>query len=82
MLLYGKPVVDKIMDEQKKKVLEYFPNWDKYLAILFFWNNPSSGVYVKRKQKYWENIWFATKIFWQDNWQIWEKNEIIKLIRV
>ena len=80
MLLYWKPVADKIMDEQKKMVLEFFPNWDKFLAILFFWENSSSKVYVKHKQKYWENIWMDTRVFWQDDWKIRDKNEVIKLI--
>ena len=80
MLLYWKPVADKIMEEQKKEVLKFFPNWDKFLAILFFWENSSSKIYVKHKQKYWENIWMDTRVFWQDDWKIRDKNEVIKLI--
>lgn len=36
MLLYWKPVAEKMIEEQKKKVIKYFPNKDKFLAILFF----------------------------------------------
>ncbi|MBR6906950.1 hypothetical protein IKN40_00100 [bacterium] len=36
MLLYGKPVADKMMEEQKNKVQKYFPMKNKFLAILFF----------------------------------------------
>ena len=80
MLLYGRPVADKMMEEQKRKVLEYFPIKNKFLAILFFWNNSSSKVYVRRKQQYWENIWLETKIFWQDDWIVRNKENVVWLI--
>jgi len=67
MLLYWKPVAEKLIEEQKRKVRDYFPNNDKFLAILFFWDNSSSKVYVRRKKEYWENIGLETKVFWQDN---------------
>ena len=81
MLLYGKPVADKMMEEQKNKVQKYFPMKNKFLAILFFWENSSSRVYVKRKQQYWENIWLETKIFWQDEWIVWNRENVIWLIK-
>ena len=81
MLLYGKPVADKMMEEQKNKVQKYFPMKNKFLAILFFWENSSSRVYVKRKQQYWENIWLETKIFWQDEWSVWNRENVIWLIK-
>lgn len=80
MLLYWKPVAEKMIEEQKKKVIKYFPNKDKFLAILFFWDNSSSKVYVRRKKEYWENIWLETRIFWQDDGKSRNKDDILKLI--
>lgn len=80
MLLHGRVIADKIKEDLKKKVIKYFPNNDKYLAILFFWDNTSSKIYVKHKQKYWSDIWLKTIIYWQDDWKKWNKEEIIGLI--
>ena len=80
MLLYWKPVAEKMIEEQKKKVIKYFPNKDKFLAILFFWDNSSSKIYVRRKKEYWENIWLETRIFWQDDGKSRNKDDILKLI--
>ena len=80
MLLYWKPVANQIKDQQKKLVSEYFPDTDKYMAILFFWDNISSKVYVSHKQKYWEEIGLLTKVFWQKEWEQWNKNNIFELI--
>jgi methylenetetrahydrofolate dehydrogenase (NADP+)/methenyltetrahydrofolate cyclohydrolase len=80
MLLYGKPVADKIKQELKLKVSKYFPNKDMYLAILFFWDNSSSKIYVKHKQKYWNDIWLTTNVFWQDSEKKREKEDVINLI--
>ena len=80
MLLYWKPVAEKIKEELKSKSQKYFPNADYYMAILFFWDNSSSKVYVKHKQKYWEEMWIPTKIFWQDSSTERTKEKIIELI--
>lgn len=80
MLLYWKPVADKMMDYQKRKVSEYFPMKNKFLAILFFWDNGSSKVYVRKKQQYGTDIWLETRIFWQDEWVVWNRENVIELI--
>ena len=50
MLLYGKPVTEKLYTELK----EYFstPDFsDSYVVNIFIGDNPSSDVYVRMKQK-------------------------------
>lgn len=79
MFLYWKPVAEEIKLKLKEKVKKYFPEWDKFLAILFFWENYSSKVYVNSKQKYWESIGLRTELYWQDWQQRW-RQEILELI--
>ena len=65
MLLYGKPIAEKIKDELKIQVSTFFGENQKYVAILFFGDNKSSATYVHHKQKYAKEIWISTFIFWQ-----------------
>ena len=64
MLLYGKPIAEKIKDELKIQVSTFFGEKKKYVAILFFGDNKSSATYVHHKQKYAKEIWISTFIFW------------------
>lgn len=51
MLLYGKPVVKKLLDETKQRVEK---NWkkDSYVAFLLLSDDYPSRVYVRKKQRY------------------------------
>ena len=69
MLLYGKPIAEKIKDKLKAQIPLLFGKREKYVAILFFWENSSSSTYVHYKQKYAEEIWIQTFIFWQEKEQ-------------
>ena len=63
MLLLWTPLAQKI---KKKLILqkpEVFPNPNAYLAILLFWNNSASEVYVRLKQKYANDLGIESKIF-------------------
>ncbi len=65
MLLEWKKVSQKIQQELIEKTKKLFPNKDKYVGIVYLWNDQSSKVYVGLKQKYWEKIWIPVHIFWQ-----------------
>lgn len=65
MLLYGKPLAEKIEAELKEKVQSAFWKSKKFVAILFFWDNRSSAVYVKHKQNFGTRIGLSTLIFGQ-----------------
>lgn len=95
MLLYGKPLEEKIEAELKEKVQSTFWKSKKFVAILFFWDNRSSAVYVKHKQNFGTRIGLSTLVFGQGQeeesidfphltpflQQIkWEKNQILSLI--
>lgn len=73
MLLYGKDAALLLQTTAQSKVKKYFWQGKKYVAILFFWENSSSKTYVKHKQKYGQDIWLATFVFWQGQLQnFWE----------
>lgn len=65
MLLYGKPIAEKIEAELKAKVQSTFWNTKKFVAILFFWDNHSSAVYVRHKQNFGSRIGLSTLVFGQ-----------------
>jgi len=65
MLLYGKPIAEKIEAELKAKVQSTFWDTKKFVAILFFWDNRSSAVYVRNKQNFGSRIGLSTLIFGQ-----------------
>ena len=69
MLLYGKPIAEKIKDKLKSQIPLLFGKMEKYVAILFFWENSSSSTYIHYKQKYAEEIWIQTFVFWQEKEQ-------------
>ena len=69
MLLYGKLIAEKIKDKLKSQIPLLFGKMEKYVAILFFWENSSSSTYVHYKQKYAEEIWIQTFVFWQEKEQ-------------
>ncbi len=66
MLLYGKPLAEKIEAELKEKVRSTFWKSKKFVAILFFWDNSSSAVYVKHKQNFGARIGLLTLVFGQE----------------
>jgi len=65
MLLYGKPIAEKIEAELKAKVQSTFWNTKKFGALLFFWDNHSSAVYVRHKQNFGSRIGLSTLVFGQ-----------------
>jgi len=65
MLLEWTKLSQKIQKELAEKTKKLFPNKDKYVGIVYLWNDQSSKVYVGLKQKYWEKIWINVHIFWQ-----------------
>ncbi len=66
MLLYGKPLAEKMEADLKVKVQSTFWDQKKYVAILFFWDNSSSAVYVKHKQNFGARIGLLTLVFGQE----------------
>lgn len=64
-LLKWKELSQKIQTELTQKAKTLFPNWDKYVGIVYLWENKSSKVYVGLKQKYGEKIWIPVHIFGQ-----------------
>lgn len=66
MILYGKPIAEKIKEELKHEVSLLLKEQKKYVAILFFGENSSSSTYVHHKQKYAKEIWIPTFVFWQN----------------
>lgn len=64
-LLKGKEISQKMQLELSEKTKKLFPNWDKYVWIVYLWDNQSSKVYVWLKQKYGENIWIPVHVFGQ-----------------
>ena len=79
MLLYWKPVAEEIKKELQEKTKKYFPDWNNFVAVLFFWDNYSSSVYVKSKQRYGESIGLKTKIYGQEK-EDRSNEEILNLI--
>lgn len=65
MLLEWTKLSQKIQKELAEKTTKLFPNKDKYVWIIYLWEDQSSKVYVGLKQKYGEKIWIAVHIFWQ-----------------
>lgn len=61
-LLLGTPLAQKIKKKLIKKKSDFFPNKDAYIAILFFWENTASEIYVKLKKNYAEEIGLRCKI--------------------
>ncbi len=61
-LLLGTPLAQKIKTKLIIKKSEVFLNSNKYLAILFFGEDPASEVYVRLKQEYAQDIGLQCKI--------------------
>ena len=80
MLLYWKPVAEKIKKELQEKNKKFFSEGLQFLAILFFWDNTSSAVYVKSKKKYGDEIWLKTIVYGQEEWKIRDKERVLGLI--
>lgn len=64
MILRGKELSLQIQENLKEKSKSLPEN--SYMAILFFWNDFSSGTYVRHKQKYGESIGIPVKIFTEE----------------
>ncbi len=97
LLLKWKEKTEILKEYHKQLRSQYFWNEDKFVAVLFFWENNPSQVYVNLKKKYAQEIWLDFLVFWQ-----WEdsynekypdlikyqekeynnKDEIIKLIQL
>ena len=73
--LYWKPVLKEMKEYAKNKLPELKPSKDSFLAILFFWENISSQVYVNMKKKYGQDIWLDVKIFGQEILEDWTKKQ-------
>lgn len=73
--LYGKNISEQIKIATKSRYAKHNLDKDCFLAILFFGENSSSKVYVKMKQKYWEDIGLNVKVFWQDPSQYYDDSE-------
>ncbi len=63
-LLYAKDLVDIKKKELKSKFKNSFFN-NKYLAIIFIWNDPASKVFVKNKVEFGRQVWLEVKVYWQ-----------------
>ena len=79
-MLYWKPVAEKIKKELQEKNKKFFSEGLQFLAILFFWDNTSSAVYVKSKKKYGDEIWLKTIVYGQEEWKIRDKERVLGLI--
>lgn len=62
MLLLWTPLSQEIKSWLISCKSSVFPSPDSYLAILLFWDNPASEIYIKMKQKYASDIWIWCKI--------------------
>mgnify|MGYP001673674536 FL=1 len=65
MLLYGKPLAEKMEADLRQQVHSTFWDQERFVAILFFGNDASSQVYVKYKQLYGEKIGLPALVFGQ-----------------
>lgn len=65
MLLEWKKISENLKLELSQKVKQFFPNKDKYIWIIYLWNNSSSKTYVWAKQKFGEEVWISVHIFGQ-----------------
>lgn len=64
-LLEWKKLSNKMQQDLAQKAKNLFPSGDKYVWIIYLWDNKSSKVYVWLKQKYGEKIRIPTHIFGQ-----------------
>jgi len=64
-LLEWTKLANKMQQELTQKTAKLFPNKEKYVGIIYLWDDKSSKVYVWLKQKYGENIWIPVHIFGQ-----------------
>jgi len=64
-LLEWTKLAQKMQKELTEKTTKLFPNKEKYVGIIYLWEDKSSKVYVWLKQKYGENIWIPVHIFGQ-----------------
>ena len=65
LLLKGKEKAEWLKNKHKKLRYEYFWDEKKFVAVLFFWENNPSQVYVNLKKKYAKEIWFDFLVFGQ-----------------
>lgn len=80
VILSGTERAQQIKNELQQKVIQYFgEKYNKYIAILYFWDNSSSATYVKFKKRYGEAIGIWCKVFGQEkeNWNFEKISEII-----
>ena len=69
LLLKWKEKSESFKSRHKELRTQYFGDEKKFVAVLFFWENNPSQVYVNLKQKYAQEIWFDFLIFGQ--WEAW-----------
>lgn len=81
MLLYGKPVIEKLLQETKARVSSHAPAHG-YVAFLLASDDYASTVYVWKKQEYaarcglWAILWTnPTASYDEVRWKIAERNE-------
>ena len=68
LLLQWKEKSELLKSEYKELRTQYFGNKKKFVAVLFFWENNPSQVYVNLKKRYAQEIGFDFLVFGQ-----WEK---------
>ena len=65
IVLSWKNIADCMKLELKQRVIDN--NFqDKYIAIIYTWNNEASATYVRMKKRFANDIWLQLKVFWQD----------------
>lgn len=63
-LLYAKDLVDIKKEELKSKFKNSFFD-NRYLAIIFVWDDPASKVFVRNKVEFGKQVWLDVKVYWQ-----------------
>lgn len=66
IVLAGKPLVDDIVDDIIQQRTQLWGDEDRYLAIIFVWDDSSSAAYVHLKEKMGARVWIPVEIFGQD----------------
>lgn len=67
MIILDWRVVGNQIRENLKKYFSWSIWQDKYVAVIFLWNNDSCRIYVWHKKKFGESIWINVKVFWPED---------------
>jgi len=66
-VLSWKQISLDLKSELKEKTETFFPWWDKFVSIIYLWDNSASKTYVGLKKKYGEDIGLHVEVFGQEN---------------